>query len=54
MSITDTNKNGWILQELFFMLGYFVHSNLMRQIDYLRVENKIIDLSGNFKSMLQS
>ena len=42
MSIADTNKNNWVFQEFLFMLGYFVQSNLMHQIDYLKVENKIM------------
>jgi len=40
-SVTYT-RNNWIFQELLMMLGHIVHSNLMRQIDYLKVENKIL------------
>jgi len=36
--ICDT-KNNWVFQEFLFMLGYFVQSELMRHIDYLKVEN---------------
>ena len=42
MAHADTNKSSWVLQEFLFLLGYFVQSNLMRQIDYLKVENKIM------------
>ena len=38
----NCTKNAWIFQEFLFLLGHLVHSNLMRQIDYLKVENKIL------------
>lgn len=38
----NNTKNAWIFQEFLFLLGHLVHSNLMRQIDYLKVENKIL------------
>ncbi len=35
-------KNNHIFQEFLLLLGHLVHSNLMRQIDYLKAENKIL------------
>jgi len=37
---TIYTKNTGVFQEFLFFLGHIVHSNLMRQIDYLKVENK--------------
>ena len=42
MSEQVYTKNNPIFQELLFLLGHVVHSNLMRQIDYLKVENQIL------------
>lgn len=43
MSYTNTyTKNNWIFQEFLLLLGHMVHSNLIRQIDYLKVENQIL------------
>jgi putative transposase len=38
----NTTRNNWIFQEFLFLLGHMVHSNLVRQIDYLKVENQIL------------
>jgi len=35
-------KNSWIFQEFLFLLGHLVHSQLIRQIEYLKVENQIL------------
>ncbi|MEW6008198.1 MAG: integrase core domain-containing protein [Candidatus Omnitrophota bacterium] len=35
-------KDNWIFQEFLLLLGHLVHSNLLRQIDYLKVENRIL------------
>jgi len=43
MSGTVTyTRNNWIFQEFLLLLGHMVHSNLIRQIDYLKVENQIL------------
>lgn len=39
---TIYTKNTGVFQEFLFFLSHIVHSNLMRQIDYLKVENKIL------------
>ncbi|MBU0479123.1 integrase core domain-containing protein [bacterium] len=44
---TNNTKNNWIFQEFLFLLGHLVHSNLMRQIDYLKVENQILRSKTN-------
>ena len=40
-SVTYT-RNNWIFQEFLLLLGHMVHSNLVKQIDYLKVENQIL------------
>lgn len=43
MSTASNNtRNAWIFQEFLMLLGHIVHSQLMRQIDYLKVENRIL------------
>ena len=42
MSEQSYTRNNRIFQEFLFLLGHVVHSNLMRQIDYLKVENQIL------------
>ena len=39
---TIYTKNNGIFQEFLFLLGHLAHSNLMRQIDFLKTENKIL------------
>ena len=36
------NASGFLFQEFFELLGQMTHGNLMRQMDYLKVENKIL------------
>jgi len=36
------NTNGRLFQEFLFFLGHLVHSRLIRQIEYLKVENQIL------------
>ena len=35
-------KNNWIFQEFLLLLGHLVHSRPVRQLDYLKVENRIL------------
>lgn len=43
MSNTYNNtRNNWIFQEFLMLLGHVVHSQLMRQFDYLKAENQIL------------
>ena len=39
---TIYTKNNGIFQEFLFLLGHLAHNNLMRQIDFLKTENKIL------------
>jgi len=39
---TTYTKNSWIFQEFLLLLGHLVHSSLIKQIDYLKVENQIL------------
>jgi len=43
MNYTDSYTiNGTVFQEFLTLLGKMVHGNLMRQIEYLKVENEIL------------
>ena len=41
-STDDCPTSSWIFQEFFVLLGKMVQSDLVRQIEYLKVENQIL------------